>query len=351
MTIGIIGTGWGARIQVPAFRAAGLKVTALVGQDQTKTEQIASALEVDAALTDWRALLSREDVQLVSIVTPPHLHSEMSIAALEAGKHVLCEKPTAMDRHEAQQMSDAAAAHPDLLALIDHEMRFAPVMQHAKQRIADGLIGAVRYAHFVLMGSSRAGLARPWNWWSDASQGGGLLGAVASHQIDLLRFMLNAEVASVSALLNTFVRERNSPDGLKPVTSDDYYSLRLNFQNETLATLENNSTTGIDEPQSVTIFGENGTLRWLGGSGGLLYAAAGQPFQDITPPHVYEAPAGLTGDFPHATIYLGHALRAYFEGDHAPINPAATFVDGLQIQAVLDAARRSDAKKGVITAV
>src|ERR1700704_512585 len=96
--LGIIGTGWGTRVQVPAFREAGLDVVAIAGQDAEKTRAVDRDLDVKP-FVDWRALLG-SDVDLVSIVTPPSEHLVMATAALDAGKHVLSEKPTALDAGE-----------------------------------------------------------------------------------------------------------------------------------------------------------------------------------------------------------------------------------------------------------
>ncbi len=345
MSIAIIGTGWGARIQVPAFRAAGLQVVALAGSDQAKTERIAGDLGVPFATGDWRAVLARPDVALVSIVTPPDLHREMAAAALAAGKHVLCEKPTALDAAQARAMLAAAQERPRQLALIDHELRFLPALIRARQMLADGAIGAVRHVLFQVISSSRADLARLWNWWSDTARGGGALGAFGSHQVDLLRYLLADEVAAVAASLHTFVAERNAADGPRPVTSDDYYSLRLRFARGPLATIECSSITRTNEPNSVTLYGAAGTLRWVGGK--LLHIPPDGAPEDITPAYEHATPADLRGgDFPQGTLYLGHALRAFFAGDRAALVPAATFVDGLHTQQVLDAARASDRQGG-----
>ncbi|MEP7286548.1 MAG: Gfo/Idh/MocA family oxidoreductase [Chloroflexota bacterium] len=345
MTVAIIGTGWGARVQVPTFQSAGLKVTALVGTDQAKTEQIARNVGVPDALSDWHSILTRDDIKLVSITTPPALHSEMAIAALQAGKHVLCEKPAAFNITQAQAMLTAAQAHAEQAALIDHELRFLPALTLARQMLTDGAIGDIRYVVSRLIDSRRSDPNRVWNWWSDAASGGGLLGAAGSHQVDLLRYLLNAEVISVSAALNTFITKRPNGEALQAVTSDDAYSLRLRFTNKTFASLEGNATTQTNEPDSITFYGTQGTLRWSDGH--LYHAAAGQPFADITPPHTYTLPAGLNGAYSHASVYLGHALRAFLDGDNAAIATGATFADGLHVQTVLDAVHLSHEQRGI----
>lgn len=349
MNIAIIGTGWGARVQVPIFRSAGLNVLAIAGSDPEKTQRTAERLEVPVASADWRSILERADISLVSITTPPDLHSEMAIAALAAGKHVLCEKPTALNADQAGRMLAQAQAHPQQLALIDHELRFLPGIRKARRMIDEGTIGQVRHVLARLIGSGRANPSREWNWWSDAIHGGGLLGALGSHQIDLLRYLLGTEVTSAAATLNTFITNRPGPDGLHPVTSDDYCSLRLRLSNGALASLEASAIAQYDEPDELTIYGDNGTLRWR--SGRLLHATPGQPMEDITSEHEHQLPPDQQGDYAYGTVYLAHALRAFLAGDHNAVQDAATFRDGLQIQQALDAARRSHQQGGGYIAV
>ena len=335
--IGIIGTGWGARVQVPAFRSVGLEVTALAGSQAAKTAHIAGDLGVAWHTNDWRALLERPDVAVVSIVTPPGLHRTMVAAALEAGKHVLCEKPTALDTAEAEAMLAAAAAHPAQFALIDHELRFLPALRHARDLIIQGDIGAVRHAEVQSINSSRSNPLRPWNWWSDAAQGGGVLGAIGSHLIDLLRYLLADDVASADGITHTFIAERPDSSGvLQPVTADDYVAATLRFVGGAAATITASVVAPHDEPNSATIYGASGALRFVGGR---LLRSGGGEFVDITPVHRLNFPADIVGDFPQGTVYLGAALKAALGGDGAALAPAATFADGLAVQQVLDAIR------------
>ncbi|NJN19028.1 MAG: Gfo/Idh/MocA family oxidoreductase [Oscillochloris sp.] len=336
--IGIIGTGWGARVQVPAFRAAGLEVGAVAGSDAAKTARIAGELNVGVHTADWRALLRRDDIDLVSIVTPPVLHREMAVAALEAGKHVLCEKPTALDVLEAEVMLAAAQAQPQALALIDHELRFLPALRMARQLIGEGAIGRPRHAEVRMISSGRADPSRPWNWWADATQGGGSLGAIGSHQTDLLRYLLRDEVTTATGAINTFVETRPAADGAqRAVTADDFATAVLCFSQGVVATITASGVTRRNEPNSLTIYGSEGTLRFV--EGRLLVAAPDAEFADRTPEHTATFPEGISGDFPQGTVYLGLALKSYFAGDATAITPAATFADGLAVQRVLDSIR------------
>jgi predicted dehydrogenase len=335
--IGIIGTGWGARVQVPAFRGVGLEVTALAGSQAAKTARIAGELGVAWHTDDWRALLARPDVDVVSIVTPPSLHRAMAVAALEAGKHVLCEKPTALDAAEAEAMLAAASARPAQLALIDHELRFLPALRLARDLIAQGAIGAVRHAEARAVNGSRRDPLRPWSWWSDAAQGGGILGAIGSHQIDTLRYLLADEVVAAVGHARAFIAARPDDTGApRAVTADDYAAATLRFAGGAAATILASAVAPADEPNSATIYGAAGALRFVGGR---LLRSDGGEFADITPAHSLPFPAAIAGDFPQGTVYLGAALRAALAGDTAALAPAATFADGLATQRALDMIR------------
>ena len=174
-------------------------------------------------------MIAREDIDLVSIVTPVVTHCEMTLAALDAGKAVLCEKPMAMNADEAKLMMERAQA-AGVLALIDHELRFLPGRLKLREFLRHGDIGKVRHAQLIFRSDSRADVNRPWNWWSDVKQGGGALGAIGSHVIDGFRWLLDAEVSEVFCSLATHVRERKDEQGkVRDVTTDDEANLLLQF--------------------------------------------------------------------------------------------------------------------------
>ncbi len=278
-------------------------------------------------------------------LTPPSTHKEIAIAALEAGKHVLCEKPMALNVGETIDMVTAAQRHHDQYALIDHELRFLPSLQLAQQRVHSGELGAMRHVEVTVIGGGRADPNRAWNWWSDSKQGGGVLGAIGSHQIDMLQFLFGP-VAAVSGMLNTFIGERPGPDGPRAVTADDYASLLLRFAQSGLGTVTMSVVAGHNEPSRVTAHFEDGALRWEAGR--LHMARRGDEWSDITPADTVDVPDNLRagGAFHIGSVYLGHAIKAALSGDDSALLPAATFADGDRIQRVLDAARRSHGNGG-----
>ena len=340
--IGIIGTGWGARVQVPAFREAGLEVVAIAGHDAERTRRIAGQLDVKP-FDDWHALIE-SDVDLVTIVTPPSEHLQMATATLDAGKHVLCEKPTALNVDEATRLVAAAQKHPDRLALIDHELRFLPSFRAARERMND--LGGVRYTEVRYGSPSRGDRTREWNWWSDADHGGGIWGAVGSHFVDTLRF-LGMEIEAVQATLRTIIAERPFENATRPVTSDDFAAVNLRSSGGVIAAITLSTVaSGPDEPSTITIHGEEGAMRLAGEE--LLTAMRGEPFTVASSAGRSDRKGNSAGGaFGSGTYLLGRAIRsALDDGDRSALADAATFDDGLAQQRVLDAARMSNAKGG-----
>lgn len=387
--IGVIGTGWGARVQIPMFRDAGLEVVAIAGHSREKTEQTAAELGV-RAIADWHDLLAL-DVDLVTIVTPPSQHLEMATAALGAGKHVICEKPTALNAAEAERLALAACSAPGRIAIIDHELRFLPSWREARRRVPD--LG-VRYVEVRYASPGRGDRLREWTWWSDAATGGGIWGAVGSHFVDAVRYLIG-EVESVQALLSTVIRERPAPPAVdqkehapgfrdprgtpfpagsgadasrgrdpspgkgrarhgshgrahrRQVTSDDLSVVNFRLMNGTLATMSLSVVaSGPDEPSTMTIHGEGGALRLVGEE--LLFTERGHAFARVAGNDLASRPGNSSGGaFASGTHYLGLALKSALDnGDREALSPAATFEDGLAQQRVLDAARRSNANEG-----
>jgi predicted dehydrogenase len=343
LKIGIIGTGWGARVQVPTFREAGLEVAGLAGFHRNKTRQLADALAT-RPFDDWRDLVAWDEIDLVSVAAPPSEHREMTVAALDRGKHVLCEKPTAMNALEAEHMLTAAGRRPDLIALIDHELRFLPSWREARERV--GEIGDVRYAEVRYASPSRGDRSRAWNWWSDAKRGGGIWGAVGSHFVDALRYF-GMEIEAVQALMRTTIARRPFGDSMREVTSDDFASVDLRLHGGAVAVMTFSTvSSGPDETSMLTIYGENGAMRFIGEE--VLLSRSGSPFTTMAGGPLEERPGNSPGGaFGSGTLHLGRALRkALVDGDRAALEPAATFADGLIQQRVLDAARRSASAGG-----
>ncbi len=155
--VGIIGTGFARSTQVPAFQACpGVEVVSIASAHLERAEALAKDRGIPHIARDWREVVGNPQVDLVSIVTPPHLHHEMALAAVHAGKAVLCEKPTAMDAAQAEIMF-LAAEQRGVLALLDHELRFLDSRQRMRELILEGALGTVHHARVRYRSDNRAG--------------------------------------------------------------------------------------------------------------------------------------------------------------------------------------------------
>lgn len=347
--IGIIGAGFARTTQIPGFKnCEGARIVAIASGHREHAEKVAREFDIEHVESDWRALVARHDVDLVSVVTPPVKHCEMTLAAFENGKAVLCEKPMAMNADEARRMTERAR-EARVLALIDHELRFLPGRIKLRSLLRDGEIGKLRHAKLVFRSDSRADADRPWNWWSDESQGGGTLGAIGSHVIDGFRWLWGTEVSQVFCSLATHIRERKDEDRseLRAVTADDEANLLLRFaESELTEDATGNVSLSMVEPgkaeHRLEIFGSRGALM-INDVGEVWHAdvGAGQ-WNSVETERGELAPGMRDGGWARGfTAFSRHIVTALREGQ-ITVDGAATFEDGYRVQMVLDAARRSN---------
>jgi predicted dehydrogenase len=345
LRVGVIGTGFGSTVQIPAFRAnPRVEVVAVASGQPGKARRIADSFGVPHAFDDYTKLAAAE-LDLVSVTTPTHLHHPMVMAAIAAGRHVLCEKPMALSTAEATEMRDAAQ-RAGVVHTIDHELRFNPNRRKVKRLIAEGFIGQPRHVLLSFASPMRRDPALPWGWWYDATRGGGLLGAVGSHQIDLLRYWLG-DVDAVLGTAETFVRERPDPGtgGPKAVTADDFTTFALRFASGAIGVVLLSVVTAHAFGYRIEVWGDGGTLA-LDDRERLWGAPAGKELADLTEPESLAPAPGMN----YAPLWglsfirqVDHLAAAIL--DRGPVPPAATFDDGLAVQRVMDRlrARRPEA--------
>lgn len=193
----------------------------LVGRDAARLDAVAGRYGWAETATDWRRVLERDDINIVDICTPGHLHFEIAEAALAAGKHVLVEKPLTNTVEESEKLVQSAAA-AGVVAMVGFNYRRVPALALARQLIADGRIGQVREVRAAYLQDWLVDPTAPMTWRLRKDEAGsGALGDLGSHVVDQVRFLLDQEIASVSGRLHTFVGERPGPAGPEPVTVDD----------------------------------------------------------------------------------------------------------------------------------
>lgn len=352
LRVGVVGTGFGARAQIPGFRAAGCEVTAVSSARPERAGEVARQHRVPSWTTDAAELARRDDVDLISVASPPYLHHDHVLAAVAAGKHVLCEKPFALNAVQARAMLAAAEAKRVVHA-IDHEFRFVPARSTLKELVAEGALGEVRAVHVVDFAPTLADpdLARQ-EWWLRRDRGGGILGAVGSHWIDTLRWWCG-EVRFVSAQLGTFVRKRPVRGGGRiHVTADDTAHVLLRFASGALGSIQL-SVVARHSSRRVMVYGSDASAV-IGGNGRLLFAAAGKELREIVAEPPGDIPEGAGRGVPRYLLEAFAALvariRAHIEegprGQHAEDHP--TFHDGLRVQEVLDAAYASSETASIV---
>lgn len=350
--VGVIGTGFAKSVQIPSFLACdGAEIVSVASGSLANAESTAAEFNIPHFTGDWRETVDRSD--LVCITTPPILHREMTVYALEQNKHVLCEKPMAMNVAEAEEMWNLAE-QKNVLALIDHELRFQDGRKKAKAMLHHGAIGKVRHAKYYFQAPHRGSPEIPWNWWSDKEQGGGALGAVASHMIDSFHWFLDTGISEVFCQLRAHIKERPFEGGMRAVTSDDECNLVLNLfdgpvTKDASALLSVSMTEYPKYKNTVEFYGSEGTIR-VEHRGEIFIAKAGEPdFTEIAV-DTRSAVGGVadTGFSRGFMQFAPEIIRAILEGRRT-IENAATFVDGVAVQCVLDAARQSDAERRMVS--
>ena len=343
LRIGVIGTGFARRVQLPALRlVSGAQVTAVASGSLERARVVAAEFGVPHAFGSGETLARAPDVDLVIVSSTPDAHVRHSIAALEAGKHVLCEKPMALNAREAERMIEIAAQNRGV-ACIDHELRYEPNRRKAQQLIRAGAIGAVWHIEFVLKpylrGDGRPqALDAPWSWWYDAARGGGILGAVGSHLIDLCRFWTGMDVVDVQGGVTTFVAERvDEQHAPRPVTADDFASFVLRLSGGAVVTVTLSTVATLGPGHFAQITGSEGTLV-ITGETKLEIGRRPAELENISVPDDLWERTSPNNMWARSFVRLMRDLVGVLDGRPATGEPA-TFHDGLAVQRVIDAVR------------
>jgi predicted dehydrogenase len=356
----VVGTTYGVITHARALRRAGIDVLGLVGRDPAKTSARAGQMGILHALTDLDAALALPGASLVVVATPPHTHAEITLAAIAAGKHVMCEKPFALSLGEARAML-MAAERAGTVHMLGTEYRFTTTQAAVQRTVASGMIGQPLLANLVryLPSLVNPKISLP-EWWESAELGGGWLGAAGSHLIDQLRSTLG-EVAALSASLGRV-------SGRPAMTADDTYTIHFRLAGGCTGVLQGSAAVAGPPASFTRISGTAGSV-WIepacGGHDETVWVDTGSgpeqvpdpedlprvtpdpPAQDLLPPYALETGWHTKGADLAPFTRLYQRLRARVIGESVPDDPpAATFRDGVAGQSVLDAARRSAAEGG-----
>ncbi|TFV44615.1 Gfo/Idh/MocA family oxidoreductase [Blastococcus sp. TF02A_35] len=341
------------------------ELAVLVGRDPARVADAAARLGWAGTETDWRRLVERDDVDLVDICTPGDTHAEIAVAALGAGKHVLCEKPLANSVAEAEAMAEAAerAAARGVRAMVGYSYRRVPAVALARRMVAEGRVGRIRHVRVQYLQDWLTDPATPMSWRLRREQAGsGALGDIGAHAVDLAQFVTGERLTGVSALAETFVPERPLPGGgTDRVTVDDAVAFLGRLDGGALATFEaTRFATGRRNAIRLEVNGVDGSLAFDFEDMNVLQffdgtepsEAAGFRRVLVTDPgHPYTGawwPPGHGLGYDHTFV---HQVADLVSTLAAGEQPSPSFAEGLAIQRVLDAVERSAGNRSIWTEI
>lgn len=382
--IGMVGHAFMGRAHSHAWRSVDAffdlplrpDMRVVAGRDPARAETAAARLGWAEATADWRELLDRDDIALVDICTQGSSHAEIAIAALEAGKHVLCEKPLANTPAEAVAMARAAAkaAEHGIVAMVGFNYRRVPALSLARVLIAEGRLGTLRHIRARYLQDWIVDPGHPLVWRLQRDQAGsGALGDIGAHIVDLAQFLSGDRITGVSAVTETFIRERPlgvagsgigaqageaggtaaGGTGTGPVTVDDAALFVARTAGGALAGFEaTRFATGRKNALSIELNGSLGSVAFdFDRMNDLLFhdhadpaATAGFRRIDVTEAaHPYAAawwPPGHSLGYEHS---FTHQARDLVQAIATGTPPEPSFEDGLRVQRVLAAVETSAA--------
>jgi predicted dehydrogenase len=357
LNVALIGQGFMGRAHSNAYRQVNhffetpfdLQLKVICGRNQSGLEKMAATWGWEEISTDWRSVIGRNDIDVIDVAAPNWLHAEMAIAAAEAGKIVLCEKPLAVSPAQARQMADAVRGVPNMVWF---NYRRVPAIAFTRRLIEEGRIGQVFHYRATYLQEWGNDPTRPPGWKLQKSQAGsGVLGDLLSHLIDTALY-LNGPIAEVSAMMHTFAPGRDV---------DDATLLLARFANGSIGSFEaTRYAVGCRNRNAFEIHGSKGMARFdledlnrleffdaadarnLQGARRLLVTGPDQPYSTN-----FWKPGHIIG-YEHTFIAaLGDFLRSLESGE--PFHP--DFEDGLAVEQVLAAVEASAKENGVFTVV
>jgi predicted dehydrogenase len=344
---------------VPAFEQ---KV--LVGRDAAAVAEAAAKYGWAESATDWRTVIERDDIDIVDICAPGWMHADIAIAALEAGKHVLVEKPLANTLAEAELMTAAAAKAraKGVQSMIGFNYRRVPALALARELIAEGRLGTVRHVRAAYLQDWLSDAQAPMTWrLRKETAGSGALGDIASHAIDQVQYLSGQTVTEATGTLKTFILERPGGDGMEEVNVDDTAWATFWLTGNMGASVEaSRVATGQKNSLRIEVYGSKGALTFdLENLNELGFLDATLPVREQgfrrilvnEPEHPYLQawwPQGHIIGWEHT---FTHQVRDFLLAIKDGTAPSPSFEEGLQVQRVLAAVEESAANKSTLTVV
>ncbi|XP_071503640.1 glucose-fructose oxidoreductase domain-containing protein 2-like [Diadema antillarum] len=352
--VGVVGTGSLTSILINTLQAVGIKVVALWGPTDQEAREVARQYRIPFHTSKVDEVLLHQEVDLVWVTCPPHLHGEVASKALGIGKHVLCERPAGLKQADALKMVTAAQYYPSLVSIMTHGLRFLPAFVRTKRMIQEGEIGEVFLCDVRLSCGSL--LTDKFNWMCDENMGGGLLNTLGSHIIDIISFLIGQRATKVRGMLKTFIKQNDRINGIRHITSDDFCTFQMELSRGACATVTLNAHFPGQFRQEIMVIGSEGRL--LIKDADLYGQTSSHTRETLIMADIQHVPErqkysmAPTPELPlpyyKGLLKLTDALKESFERkkerlnwDGEPVAFAATFEDALYVQTVLDAIRQS----------
>src|SRR3990172_1545815 len=342
---GIIGLGYG-RAHIPGCQAAGVEVTAVCQRQLEQGTAVAQRYGVPKVFADWKELVQLPELDIVVVATPPHLHRAIACRALQLGKHVLCEKPLALDLDEAKAMVDAAKAS-GRVGMTAFNWRFPIAMQKLRELVGVGALGRLFHTYALWFGSRYADPDAPASWRLDRSLAGtGTLGDMGVHLIDLHRWLFG-EFRRAGAQTGIAYPDRRTPDGGKPADAEDFCTVLAELESGAQVTIQLSRVARGHNLHALTAFGSQGAVsyrllrdgggpRWYRGELSFAQGKSGlQPMKlsGGLPRGIRPGEAIDTTGYATITPLMREMVQAIKTG--RPASPS--FEDGMKAQAVVQA--------------
>ncbi len=272
LRIAMVGHAFMGRAHSNAMRQANrffdlpfdIEMAVVVGRDADRAEAARAQFGFAEASIDLEATLAREDIDLIDVATPNDTHAPITLAALKAGKNVMCEKPLALNTREAKSMA-ALAKKKGLKVGMWHNYRRCPAATLAQKIVARGDIGKIRHVRAVYLQDWLSDASTPASWRTDASVcGSGAHGDLNAHLIDMTHFLTGLRFTDVSAIEATFIKSRKDGSGKKrTVDVDDALAFLARFDNGAIGTFEaTRSAPGRKNYNKIELSGEKGSIVW-----------------------------------------------------------------------------------------
>jgi len=364
--IGVFGTGPATTILVPHLRAAGFRIEAVWGKTLEEAERSAHQLDIPFATNRIDDVLLCKDVDLILVLSPPSLHSQITVKALGIGKHVAVESPAGISQSETLRKVKAALYYPSLISIVVYGLRFLPAFTRLRKALLEeDLIGPVSLCDVQITAPRLVRAGDTYSWACDHHMGGGVLNQFGSHVVDLLHFVGGIKAKRVHGSLRTLTKTTAKINGIRQIGADDFAC----FQMEAKGRLQRPSKAAAEEYDNFTTVSLNGAsdapaftqrLLFHGEKGELLV-------QDGTLTHRPKDGAAEVvlcrddvidnnngcGSCPRLPRIYENGVASLFcelaekmaRGGDDIASKFATFDDALYVQAVIEAVRSSSTNK------